>query len=120
MKDSIGLVANGSGRNSSGSNVQFSNKANSLCTSLGKYKIDNSYNGNFGLAFKLSGLNATKSNAIKHFVVLHSNSRVPNKETVLLPIRQSWDFLTVASLFLLIFKKCINKSDKPVLLHIYY
>jgi len=99
VKDAIGLVANGSGRNSSGSNVQFSNKANSLCTSLGKYKIDNSYNGKFGLTFKLFGLNATNSNTIKRFVVLHSNSYVPNKETALLPICQSWDCPSVASLF---------------------
>ena len=120
MKDSIGLMENGSGRNSSGSNVQFLNKANSLCTFLGKYKIDNSYNGNFGLAFKLSGLNATNNNAIKRFVELHSNSRVPNKETALSPICQRWGLLAVASLFLPEFKKCINKSDKPVLLDIYY
>ena len=120
MKDSIGLVANGSRRNSSGSNVQFSNKANSLCTSLGKYKIDNFYNGNFGPAFKLSGLNATNSNTIKRFVVLHSNSCVPNKETALSPICQSWGFLIVASLFLPVLKECINKWDKPVLLDIYY
>ncbi|MDB5279303.1 MAG: hypothetical protein JWR61_4258 [Ferruginibacter sp.] len=121
-KDSIemaGLVANGSGRNTLDS-VQFSNNANSLCTSLGKYKIGNSYNGKFGLAFKLYGLDATNSNAFNRFVVLHAHPCIPNAETAPLPICESWGCPTVAPLFLNQLKQYIDKSEKPVLLDIYY
>jgi hypothetical protein len=121
-RDSIelaGLVAHGSGRNMPGS-IQFSNSANSLCTSLGKYKIGNSYNGKFGLAFKLYGLDATNSNAYNRFVVLHAHPCVPNGETAPLPICESWGCPTVAPFFLQELQKYINKSDKPVLMDIYY
>lgn len=121
-KDSIemaGLVAHGTGRNTLGS-VQFSNNANSLCTSLGKYKIGNSYNGKFGLAFKLYGLDATNSNAFNRFVVLHAHPCIPNAETAPLPICESWGCPTVAPLFLNELKQYIDKSEKSVLLDIYY
>jgi hypothetical protein len=121
-KDSIemaGMVAHGSGRNMLGS-VQFSNNANSLCTSLGKYKIGNSYHGKFGLAYKLYGLDATNSNAYNRFVVLHAHSCVPNTETAPLPICESWGCPTVAPMFLNELKHYIGKSEKPVLLDIFY
>jgi L,D-transpeptidase catalytic domain len=121
-KDSVelaGLVAHGSGRNSSGSNVLFSNRPNSFCTSLGKYKIGNAYNGKFGVAFKLYGLDTTNSNAFKRFVVLHSHTCVPNEETAPLPVCESLGCPTVAPLFLRELKKYIDQSEKPVLLSIY-
>jgi hypothetical protein len=112
-------VTHGSGRNVL-SSIQFSNSANSLCTSLGKYKIGNSYNGKFGLAFKLYGLDATNSNAYNRFVVLHAHTCVPNAETAPLPICESWGCPTVAPLFLKELKQYIDRSEKPVLLDIYY
>jgi hypothetical protein len=121
-KDSIemaGLVSHGRGRNVL-SSIQFSNSANSLCTSLGKYKIGNSYNGKFGLAFKLYGLDATNSNAYNRFVVLHGHPCVPNAETAPLPICESWGCPTVTPLFLKELKQYIDRSKKPVLLDIYY
>ena len=75
----------GSGKTNS-SDVQFSNEEGSLCTSLGKYKIGSSYNGKFGLVYKLYGLDASNSNAFNRFVVLHSHSCVPNTETAPFPI----------------------------------
>jgi hypothetical protein len=42
---------------------KYSNEAGCGCTSLGKYKIANSYYGRFGLAYKLHGLDKTNSNA---------------------------------------------------------
>lgn len=121
-KDSVeiaGVVAHGSGRNSLSSNVQFSNKANSLCTSLGKYKIGNSYNGKFGLAFKLYGLDTTNSNAYNRFVVLHAHPCVPNEATAPIPICESWGCPTVAPLFLTELKNYIDQSATPILLTIY-
>ena len=121
-KDSIemaGLVAHGSGRTYS-EEVQFSNAANSLCTSLGKYKIGGSYIGKFGLAFKLYGLDATNDNAFSRAVVLHAHSCVPNEEIAPLPICQSWGCPTVAPAFLTVLKAYIDNSEKPVLLYVYF
>jgi hypothetical protein len=122
-KDSVelsGLVTHGGGRTDAGNEIRFSNTANSLCTSLGKYKIGNSYTGKFGLAFKLYGLANSNSNAYDRFVVLHSHSCVPDEEVAPLPICESWGCPTVAPAFLLQLKKYIEKSEQPVLLNIYY
>jgi hypothetical protein len=122
-KDSVelsGLVTHGGGKNNSGNGIQFSNAPNSLCTSLGKYKIGNAYTGKFGLAFKLYGLDNTNSKAFDRFVVLHSHSCVPNEETAPFPICESWGCPTVSPSFLTELKKYIDKSTRPVLLSIYY
>jgi hypothetical protein len=121
-KDSIelsGLVTHGSGTSQSNS-IEFSNTANSLCTSLGKYKIGSSYNGKFGLAFKLYGLDNTNSNAFNRFVVLHAHSCVPNEETAPFPICESWGCPTVSPAFLKELKIYIDKSEKPLLLSVFY
>ncbi|MGC4101560.1 murein L,D-transpeptidase catalytic domain-containing protein [Ferruginibacter sp.] len=121
-KDSIelsGLVTHGSGKTDEGQ-IKFSNTPNSLCTSLGKYKIGNSYTGKFGLAFKLYGLDASNSKAFERFVVLHSHSCVPNEETAPFPICESWGCPTVAPAFLTALKTYIDDADKPILLNIYY
>jgi hypothetical protein len=122
-KDSVelaGLVTHGGGTTTGGNEIQFSNTPNSLCTSLGKYKIGNSYMGKFGLAFKLYGLDNSNSKAFDRFVVLHSHSCVPDEETAPSPICESWGCPTVAPAFLLQLKKYIEISEQPVLLNIYY
>jgi len=121
-KDSVelsGLVTHGSSKNNT-HEIQFSNMPNSLCTSLGKYKIGGSYTGKFGLAFKLYGLDSSNSKAFNRFVVLHSHSCVPVEETAPAPICESWGCPTVAPAFLTQLKTYIDKSAKPVLLNIYY
>src|SRR6187402_1720310 len=63
-KDSVemaGLVTHGSGSERIDT-AYFSNEPGSNCTSLGRYKIGNSYNGKFGPAYKLHGLDKTNSN----------------------------------------------------------
>ena len=121
-KDSVelsGMVTQGGGK-SNATAIRFSNLPNSLCTSLGKYKIGASYTGKFGLAFKLYGLDNTNSKAFDRCVVLHAHSCVPNEETAPFPICKSWGCPTVAPAFLTELKKYIERSDKPVLLNIYY
>ena len=121
-KDSIelaGLVAHGSGSDTGGEDLYFSNTPNSNCTSLGKYKIGNSYMGKFGLAYKLYGLEESNSNAFKRFVVLHAHSCVPNEEISPLPLCESWGCPTVAPAFLSELKTIISHSEKPILLWIY-
>jgi hypothetical protein len=88
------------------------------CTSLGRYKIGNSYYGRFGLAFKLYGLDKTNSNAFKRYVVLHSHSCVPNNETGE-ELCQSNGCPTVSPDFLKQLESKIKNAEKPVLLWIF-
>jgi len=97
---------------------KYSNESGCGCTSLGKYKIANSYYGRFGLAYKLHGLDKTNSNAFKRFVVLHAHECVPETE-IKDDICQSDGCPTVAPGYLQQLKPIIDKSPKPVLLWIY-
>ncbi len=120
-KDSVideGLVAHGGGRDATNS-ITFSNKPNSLCTSLGKYKIGASYNGSFGLAYKLYGLDKTNDQAFNRFVVLHGHSCVPDEEVAPGEICTSWGCPTVSPSFLTTIAGYIDQSDKPMLMWIF-
>ena len=76
-----GLVAHGSGSETNvKGKLKFSNIPNSLSTSLGKYYIGNSYNGKFGKAYKLYGLDETNSNAFHRDIVFHYYFDVPYQE----------------------------------------
>lgn len=122
-KDSVeisGLVTHGSGSGYGPDGLVFSNQPNSYCTSLGKYRVGNSYNGTFGLAYKLYGLEQTNSKAFDRFVVLHSYSCVPDDEVFPYPICVSLGCPTVSPAFLSRLNKYITESRKPVLLWIYY
>ncbi|MEO6540104.1 MAG: murein L,D-transpeptidase catalytic domain-containing protein [Ferruginibacter sp.] len=122
-KDSVeiaGLVAHGSGVEDNIDTPTFSNTPNSYCTSLGKYKIGNPYNGKFGLAYKLFGLDKTNSKAFDRFVVLHAHACVPNDEVAPLPICESWGCPTVSPAFLTQLKTYLDRSEEPILLWIYY
>jgi len=122
-KDSIeiaGLVAHGSGIGNGEGAPAFSNTPNSNCTSLGRYRIGNSYNGKFGLAYKLYGLDKTNSKAFDRFVVLHSHACVPNEEVAPLSICESWGCPTVAPAFLSRLQTYLDRSGEPILLWIYY
>lgn len=88
------------------------------CTSLGKYKIGYKYNGRFGLAYKLYGLDKTNDRAFERFVVLHSHECVPPVK-VEEDICQSDGCPTVSPGFLQYLATIINNSKKPLLLWIY-
>ncbi|SHI85790.1 murein L,D-transpeptidase catalytic domain-containing protein [Flavobacterium terrae] len=117
-----GLVAHGSGsekkKNSKGE-LFFSNVNNSLCTSLGKYEILNSYSGEFGKAYKLKGLDETNNNAYLRNIVLHKYNKVPFEEQNT-PICLSYGCPMVNEKFFTILEKLIDKSDKKIILNIYY
>ena len=97
---------------------KYSNETGCGCSSLGKYKIGYSYNGTFGLAYKLYGLDKTNSNAFKRFVVLHSHECVPENQ-VQDEICQSDGCPTISPGFLKQIKPIIDQSSKPILLWIY-
>ncbi len=76
-----GLVAHGSGSETEiEGKLKFSNVNNSLCTSLGKYYIGHYYEGRFGKAYKLYGLDKTNNNAFDRNLVLHKYYAVPYEE----------------------------------------
>lgn len=122
QKDSIemaGLVAHGSGSDTGGDELFFSNTPNSNCTSLGKYKIGKSYMGKFGLAYKLVGLDNTNNKAFERFVVLHAHPCVPNENIAPVALCESCGCPTVSPDFLNELKIIISRSDKPIILWIY-
>lgn len=122
LKDSLeaaGLVAHGKGSESE-SGLIFSNTPKSNCTSLGKYKIGHSYNGSFGLSYKLKGLDKTNSKALDRAVVLHSFCGVPNTEVYPAPIALSEGCPMVSTAFFTQLKAYMDESQEPILLWIYY
>lgn len=121
-KDSVtaaGLVTHGRCNENWLNGRRYSNKVGSGCTSLGRYKIGASYQGRFGLAYKLHGLDSSNSNAFKRYVVLHSHECVPDGETHPMPLCQSDGCPTVSPAFLKKLQAIINASKKPVVLWIY-
>ncbi len=122
-KDSVemgGLVTHGSGSENGPGELFFSNTPNSNCTSLGKYKIGKSYFGNFGLAYKLYGLDNSNSRAFERFIVLHGYGCVPDHDVLPFPICLSLGCLTVSPAFIARLKTYIDGSTGPILLWIYY
>lgn len=121
IKDTIvnaGLVAHGSCNNYYLEKAQFNDIIGCGCSSLGKYKISYSYNGRFGKAFKLVGLDTTNSNAFERSVVLHAYNCVPNSETYPQPICNSLGCPMVSYQYLENLSKYILSSSKPVILQI--
>ncbi len=114
-----GLVAHGSGSETEGDTLKFSNIEHSNSTSLGMYKIGGSYIGQFGKAYKLHGLNNTNDKAYLRNVVLHSYYRVPDRETIL-PICNSRGCPMVSKNFFLILEHYIDQSKSKLILYIYY
>lgn len=99
--------------------LQFSNVDGSHQSSLGKYEIRESYNGKFGKAYRLKGLDETNSNAMSRAIVLHSYACVSDEESVHqaclsfgCPMLSKNAFNETA--------KYIDKSKKPVVLYAFY
>lgn len=97
---------------------RYNNTVGSGCTSLGHYKTGGSYQGKFGLAYKLHGLDATNNNAFARYVVLHSHECVPEGETEN-EICQSDGCPTVSPQFLQQLHGLLKKSKEPVLLWVF-
>jgi hypothetical protein len=97
---------------------KYGNTPGCGCTSLGRYKIGNRYQGKFGLAFKLYGLDSTNDKAFERFVVLHSHRCVP-EEVIPGDICQSDGCPTVSPGLLNKLNLIITKSRQPLLLWIY-
>lgn len=115
------MVSHGSGSYKPNSDDQlvFSNLPNSNATSLGRYKIGESYKGSYGLSYKLYGLDSTNNKAYQRSIVLHSDNYVPNKETYPYHIYESAGCPIVSPSFLIVIGKYLKASKKPVMLWVY-
>jgi hypothetical protein len=114
-----GLVAHGHCHQWVQRTIQFSNAPGCACSSSGRYKIGAAYQGKFGTAFKLTGLDKTNSNAAKRAIVLHAHSCVPDKESYPQEICRSEGCTTVSPAFLKRLGKLIRASEKPILMWVY-
>lgn len=123
QKDKIideGLVAHGFGSETKfEGELKFSNVNDSKCTSLGKYYIGYSYNGQFGKAYKLYGLDKTNDNAFLRNIVLHKYSKVPYEQQIN-PICLSYGCPMVSEKYYARIEKIIDNSGKKIVLDIYY
>jgi hypothetical protein len=95
---------------------KYANEPGCGCSSLGKYRIGKAYQGRFGLAYKLHGLDQSNSNAYQRFVVLHAHECVPENAVYPDPICQSDGCPTVSPLFLQRLSHILDQSAQPVLL----
>ena len=112
------LVSHGRGDERFTFDRKFSNDAGSNCSSVGRYKIGKSYTGQFGLAYRLYGLDASNSNAFKRFVVLHAMGCISYDETDL-PICQSEGCPAVAPQFLEEIKPIIDSRKSQMLMWVF-
>jgi hypothetical protein len=121
-KDSVvekGLVSHGSCNTEFLENASFSDKPGCGCSAEGKYRIGYSYNGRFGKAFKLYGLDSTNKSAFERFIVFHSYTCVPDQEVYPEPICNSLGCAMVSPLFLEKAARFIERSPRPILLYIF-
>ncbi|CAM2882532.1 murein L,D-transpeptidase catalytic domain-containing protein [Flavobacterium frigoris] len=115
-----GLVAHGFGSRIKSDGVQkFSNESGSLCTSLGSYSIGHSYNGQFGKAYKLHGLDATNNKSFSRNIVLHKSSDVPYEEQNG-QIGYSFGCPMLNEQYYQRIEKRIDDSKSDIILDIYY
>jgi hypothetical protein len=125
-KDSLlalGLTSHGIGSETFKGNLIFSNIPNSKQSSLGKYKIAESYTGMWGFSYRLKGLDSTNNKALERAVVLHSYTTIPDEELGSNPIVFSYGCPMVSPIFLQKLKVYITKAaktKKPILLSIIY
>ena len=115
-----GLVAHGYGSYILNTDsLQFSNVPNTMATSIGKYRIGNSYYGKFGKSYKLNGLDISNSKALERNIVLHSYKDVPEKE-VDGAICFSKGCPMVSFGFFKELEGIIDRSKNSILLYLYY
>ncbi|WP_428232922.1 murein L,D-transpeptidase catalytic domain-containing protein [Flavobacterium sp.] len=115
-----GIVAHGSGSETGvKGKLKFSNAPNSLSTSLGKYCIGNHYNGKFGKAYKLYGLDKTNSNAFIRDIVFHHYFAVPYKEKDGY-ICNSFGCPMVNKKYFERIARIIDNSESDIIMSIYY
>ena len=116
---SAALAAHGSCNTTFLSHPRFSNARDCGCTSLGKYKVGEFYNGQYGKSFRLYGLDKSNSNAFKRGVVIHGHDCVPNEEIYPRVLCNSFGCVMVSNNFFDRLSAIIQHSDKQIVLWVY-
>jgi hypothetical protein len=114
-----GLVAHGSCNETFLSHPRFSNASNCGCSSLGKYKVGEFYNGKYGRSIRLYGLDNSNSNAFKRGVVIHGYDCVPDKEIHPMVLCNSQGCPMVSYNFFDKLTRLVKQSEKPIVLWVY-
>jgi hypothetical protein len=114
-----GLVAHGSCNETFLSHPRFSNSPNCGCSSLGKYKVGEFYNGKYGKSIRLYGLDNSNSNAFKRGVVIHAYDCVPDKEIFPMVLCNSQGCPMVSYSFFDRLTRIVRESEKPIVLWVY-
>ena len=115
-----GLVSHGSGSVIPNSDsLIFSNIEDSHQSSLGKYKIGNSYFGRYGKSYKLFGLDSTNNNAFDRVIVLHKFECIPEEESED-KICLSLGCPAFSPSFFSVLENYIDSSPRPILLYAFY
>lgn len=113
------LVAHGSCNESFRSRPKFSNTINTGCSSVGKYKVGEVYNGKYGKSYRLYGLDKGNSMAYKRGIVIHAYDCVPEQEIYPQVLCNSLGCPMVSPGFFKKLSGIIGNSKKPILLWIY-
>lgn len=100
--------------------AKFSNRNDSHCSSLGKYKVGKRDYSSWGINVKywLKGMEKSNSNAEQRVVVLHSWEAVANSEIYPGYTPLSWGCPAVSDAFMEKLDARLQKTEKPVLLWI--
>lgn len=98
--------------------AKFSNKLDSHCSSLGKYKIGERGSSSWGngIKYSLYGLESTNSNAFKRVIVIHSWEVVPDEECYPQPIALSWGCPAISIQAMNEFDEFISKNKQKNML----
>jgi hypothetical protein len=113
------LVSHGSCNTAFLKEVKFSNTSGCGCSAVGKYKIGYHYQGRFGKAYKLFGLDNTNNKAFGRNIVLHAYGCIPDKEIYPQALCNSLGCPMVSYKFLETTAHYIDASKKPILLWIF-
>jgi hypothetical protein len=112
-----GMCAHGSCENYLSEEVEFSNMPESHCSSKGRYKIGEKYDGEYGKAYRLHGLDKTNDKALKRFIVFHAHDCVSDVEGM--PTCRSYGCPTVSADVLKAASEILDTVKLPVLMWVY-
>jgi hypothetical protein len=125
-KDTIkvaGLVSHGCsdypwGRDHSKDNPVFSNRPDSHCSSLGKYKIGARGYSQWGIHVKylMHGLDTSNSNALSREIVLHGWDAISDQEVYPDGTPEGWGCPAVSNKFMTELDRVLKDKKRPVLL----
>lgn len=112
------VMAHGSGRGSTIEEAVCSNEPGSNCSSLGRYRFGENYNGRWGNSFRLHGLDPGNNRALQRAIVFHYYEHMTDHpETGSLYYSQGCPMVP-KSTYLKV-KKIVESESQPLVLWIY-